>query len=109
SDSSDSTTSWIGSKTAGTLVHGAYRTIEWRVVGRLATGSVPMATLTLLVLSRFDMTGEASHELITKVLSLRGPGAVRSAPGPAVSALVDTEETVHGIDHAIGDRFVRRC
>jgi uncharacterized protein len=57
-------------KTAGTLVHGAYRTIEWRVVGRLATGSVPMATLTLLVLSRFDMTGEASHELITKVLSL---------------------------------------
>src|SRR5262249_26430739 len=57
-------------KTAGTLVHGAYRTIEWRVVGRLATGSVPMATLTLLVLSRFDMTGGAAPELITKVLSL---------------------------------------
>jgi uncharacterized membrane protein YfcA len=57
-------------KTAGTLVHGLYRTIEWRVVGRLATGSVPMAALTLLVLSRFDITGEASHQLITKVLSV---------------------------------------
>src|SRR5499426_4507680 len=55
-------------KTAGTLAHGLYRTIEWRVVGRLATGSVPMAALTLLVLSRFDITGEASHQLITKVL-----------------------------------------
>src|SRR5262250_126512 len=50
-------------KTAGTLVHGLYRTIEWRVVGRLAAGSVPMAALTLLVMSRFDMTGEASHQL----------------------------------------------
>jgi hypothetical protein len=57
-------------KTAGTLVHGLYRTIDWRVVGRLATGSVPMAALTLLILSRFDMTGEASHELISKVLSV---------------------------------------
>ena len=56
-------------KAAGTLVHGLYRTIEWRVVGRLAIGSVPMAALTLLVLSRFDVTGEASHQLITKVLS----------------------------------------
>src|SRR5262247_4231443 len=57
-------------KTAGTLAHGLYRTIEWRVVGRLATGSVPMAALTLLVLSRFDITGETSHQLITKVLSV---------------------------------------
>jgi hypothetical protein len=57
-------------KTGGTLVHGWHRTIDWRVVGRLAAGSVPMAALTLLVLSHFDITGEASHELITKVLSV---------------------------------------
>lgn len=56
-------------KTAGTLIHGLHRTIEWRVVGRLAAGSVPVAALTLLTLSFFDITGEASHELITKVLS----------------------------------------
>jgi uncharacterized membrane protein YfcA len=57
-------------KTAGTLAHGLFRTIEWRVVGRLAAGSVPMAVLTLLVMSRFDMTSEASHQLITQVLSV---------------------------------------
>jgi uncharacterized protein len=57
-------------KTGGTLVHGLYRTVDWRVVGRLATGSVPMAALTLFILSRLDITGEASHELITKVLSV---------------------------------------
>ncbi|HEY1382862.1 MAG TPA: sulfite exporter TauE/SafE family protein [Dongiaceae bacterium] len=56
-------------KTGGTLIHGLHRTIEWRVVGRLAAGSVPVAALTLLFLSYFDITGEASHELITKVLS----------------------------------------
>src|SRR5208282_5896762 len=41
-------------KSVGTLVHGLHRTIDWRVVGRLATGSVPMTALTLLALSRFD-------------------------------------------------------
>jgi uncharacterized membrane protein YfcA len=56
-------------KTGGTLVHGLYRTIDWRIVGCLATGSVPMAALTLLALSYVDITGEASHELTTKVLS----------------------------------------
>jgi uncharacterized membrane protein YfcA len=30
-------------KAGGTLVHGLYQTIDWHVVGRLATGSVPMA------------------------------------------------------------------
>jgi uncharacterized protein len=57
-------------KTGGTLVHGLYRTIDWRVVGRLAAGSVPAAVVTLLVLSHFDVTDKASHELITKVLSV---------------------------------------
>lgn len=56
-------------KTGGTLVHGFYQTIDWRVVKRLATGSVPMSGLTLLILSYFDVTGDLSRELITKVLS----------------------------------------
>src|ERR1039457_749138 len=39
-------------KTAGSVVHGLARNIEWQVVWRLATGSVPstMATLALLSL-----------------------------------------------------------
>jgi uncharacterized membrane protein YfcA len=40
-------------KSAGTLVHGLNRNIDWRIVGRLAPGSVPMTALILLVSSRF--------------------------------------------------------
>src|SRR5438445_8146239 len=40
-------------KSGGTLVHGLNRNIDWRVVGRLATGSVPLTALTLLALSVF--------------------------------------------------------
>ena len=34
-------------KTAGSLVHGFNRTIDWRVVRRLATGSIPMTVVTM--------------------------------------------------------------
>src|SRR5215471_6563824 len=57
-------------KTGGTLVHGIGGTIEWRVVGRLASGSVPMTALTLFALSRFDISGHFAGELITAVLSV---------------------------------------
>ena len=57
-------------KAGGTLLHGLYRTIDWRIVGLLALGSIPMAALTLLVLSRLDISSEASSSLITKVLSI---------------------------------------
>ncbi len=30
-------------KTVGTAVHGLHRTIDWRVVGRLASGSLPLS------------------------------------------------------------------
>lgn len=39
-------------KTVGTAVHGYKRTVQWNIVGRLATGSVPATIFTLLVLSR---------------------------------------------------------
>lgn len=57
-------------KTGGTLVHGFNRTIDWRVVGRLAVGSVPMTAATLFVLSRVDFTGPTAGRLITLVLSV---------------------------------------
>src|SRR6266702_5660121 len=43
-------------KMGGTAVHGFNRTIDWRVVGRLALGSVPMTALTLLALSELKIS-----------------------------------------------------
>ncbi len=37
-------------KTVGTMVHSNKGTVDWRIVGRLAIGSIPAALLTLLVL-----------------------------------------------------------
>jgi hypothetical protein len=56
-------------KAGGTVVHGLSRTVEWRVVGLLALGSVPMTGLTLLALSELDINSDAARELITTVLS----------------------------------------
>jgi uncharacterized protein len=55
-------------KTAGSFVHGFNRTIDWRVVRRLALGSVPMTVVTLLVLSRFDLDSKPARDLITAAL-----------------------------------------
>jgi uncharacterized protein len=57
-------------KTGGTAVHGWLRTVEWRVVRRLATGSVPATALTILVLSRFDIHSDAANRLIRALLGL---------------------------------------
>jgi len=57
-------------KSGGTLVHGVSRTIEWRVVARLAAGSVPATALTLIALAQLDMRDEAARHLITTVLGL---------------------------------------
>jgi len=65
-------------KTGGSLVHGLGGTIDWRVVGRLATGSVPMTALTLFVFSHLDIKGPVADQIITAVLStaLFGTAAV---------------------------------
>lgn len=44
-------------KTVGTAVHGWRGTVDWRIVRRLALGSVPATVLTLLLL------GRASHQV----------------------------------------------
>jgi len=56
-------------KTAGSFVHGFNRTIDWRVVGRLAAGSVPMTVITIAALSRFDINGPVTQQLIGVVLA----------------------------------------
>src|SRR5215472_1404866 len=55
-------------KLFGTAVHGFTRTVDWRVVGRLAAGSIPAAALTLFLLSRFDLGGAAAGRLISRAL-----------------------------------------
>jgi uncharacterized protein len=57
-------------KTGGSLVHGFARSIDWRVVRRLATGSVPATIVTLAVLSHFNLSGDTARNLITPVLSV---------------------------------------
>ncbi|HEX9465915.1 MAG TPA: sulfite exporter TauE/SafE family protein [Alphaproteobacteria bacterium] len=55
-------------KTGGTLIHGLSGTVDWRIVGRLAAGSVPMTALTLFLLSKTDIQGGVATGLITIVL-----------------------------------------
>jgi uncharacterized protein len=57
-------------KTSGTLVHSYNRTVDWRVAGWLAVGSVPMTALTIWMLYALDVRGDATHVLVTKVLGV---------------------------------------
>jgi uncharacterized protein len=57
-------------KTAGSLVHGRNRTIDWRVVGLLATGSLPMTIAAIAALSALDINSAGARELINAVLTV---------------------------------------
>jgi hypothetical protein len=57
-------------KTVGTMVHGLNHTVDWRIVGRLATGSVPATLLTLLVISQFDMSSHSAGKAISLILGV---------------------------------------
>jgi hypothetical protein len=57
-------------KTVGTLVHGLNHTVGWRIVRRLATGSVPATVLTLLAISKFDIGGAGNGRVISLVLGV---------------------------------------
>ena len=57
-------------KSAGTLIHGLNHTVDWRIVRRLALGSVPATLVTLAVVSRFDISGPATGRVIGLVLGV---------------------------------------
>jgi uncharacterized membrane protein YfcA len=57
-------------KTGGSLVHGVNRTIDWRIVRRLALGSLPASLLTLLLLRVLKIDSAAYSGLVTKVLGV---------------------------------------
>lgn len=54
-------------KTAGSLLHGLEHSIEWRVVRRLAFGSVPSTVVTIVFLSLINES-QAARSLITVIL-----------------------------------------
>ncbi|HVZ29334.1 MAG TPA: sulfite exporter TauE/SafE family protein [Asticcacaulis sp.] len=54
-------------KSVGTAIHGGKRTIDWKLVGLLALGSIPATLLTLWGINTFGKSDAASH-LITTVL-----------------------------------------
>jgi uncharacterized membrane protein YfcA len=57
-------------KTGGTLTHGLKGTVDWRVTGRLAAGSIPATILTLFALRILGIKGNASPPLITTALGI---------------------------------------
>lgn len=52
-------------KSVGTAVHGRQGGVDWRIVRRLAAGSVPATLLTFLAMVRFDLAGQKSGLLVT--------------------------------------------
>lgn len=58
-------------KTTGVAVHGFHGSVDWKVVRRLATGSVPATALTLLVLSRLGHgNAHGRHDVIATALGI---------------------------------------
>jgi uncharacterized membrane protein YfcA len=55
-------------KMSGTLVHGLHGTVDWRIVRRLATGSIPATILTILALKYLGAKQHSTSGLITTVL-----------------------------------------
>ncbi|HVV26685.1 MAG TPA: sulfite exporter TauE/SafE family protein [Rhizomicrobium sp.] len=57
-------------KTGGSVVHAFNRTVDWRVVRRLAAGSIPVTLLTLALLHLLRIDPSAYSGLVTRVLGV---------------------------------------
>lgn len=57
-------------KSVGTAVHGFSRTVDWTVVRRLASGSVPATLVTLLLLARARSDFAGAEHVLTVTLGL---------------------------------------
>lgn len=55
-------------KATGTLVHGLKGSVDWRVTGRLAVGSVPAAAVTLWLLHRYGLHSPGATALLQRLL-----------------------------------------
>ena len=57
-------------KSVGASIHGFSRNIAWPVVGRLASGSVPMTIATLIALNFYGLHSDKAAATITFVLGI---------------------------------------
>jgi uncharacterized membrane protein YfcA len=57
-------------KSVGTAVHGKQQTVDWRIVTRLAAGSVPASIATLLVMSRVGTMTEDARGVLNLLLGV---------------------------------------
>jgi len=57
-------------KGVGTTVHSIARSVDWRVVSRLALGSIPATGVTIYGLARMGPASPATSSLITLVLAV---------------------------------------
>jgi uncharacterized membrane protein YfcA len=57
-------------KIGGSVVHGKRETVDWTIVRRLASGSVPAALVTLLVLAYIGKIGKSTENLILFSLAI---------------------------------------
>jgi uncharacterized membrane protein YfcA len=55
-------------KSVGTAVHGVNRTVDWQIVRRLATGSVPATVLSIVLMSHFNLGAPGTGRIISLVL-----------------------------------------
>ncbi|HIJ38200.1 MAG TPA: sulfite exporter TauE/SafE family protein [Rhodospirillaceae bacterium] len=57
-------------KSVGTLVHGFSGTVDWRIVRRLAAGSLPAAAMTLLMLEHLGVADGQASALLNRALGI---------------------------------------
>ena len=57
-------------KSVGTGVHGFSGTVNWRVTGLLALGSIPATIMTVLLVSRIGVASPAMAQIISLVLGI---------------------------------------
>ena len=57
-------------KSIGVAVHARSQTVDWRITGLLAAGSLPVSAVTIAALSRLDMHASAASQIITPVLAI---------------------------------------
>src|SRR5881397_466324 len=57
-------------KTGGSIVHGYNRTVDWRLVARLASGSIPATVVTIGLLYFLKIDSDITKMLITRTLGV---------------------------------------
>jgi uncharacterized membrane protein YfcA len=65
-------------KSVGTTIHNAGKSVDWRIVGRLAIGSIPATVLTLIVIGHLGTTSKTVTSLISLVLGVALLGSALS-------------------------------